>query len=419
MPGSNTQLKPPDFAGLWKESLGELQSGERVIEGERWQVHELKWALFPTTAGTTTIGAASLTADVLVPSRRRSRFDDPFFGALFQDTEQKVFRTAPVTLEVQPLPETGRPADFSGLVGHFTLATQISSTALEVGESAILTITVAGEGNLRDVPAPPLAASPDFKSYEDQPEVKLNPTPEGVRGAKLFKKALVPLRAGALTLPPFTLSFFDPKKHAYVTVATEPIPLAVKPSSRPETAIPASGGEKQAVTLFGNDLLPLEREPSALRNERMTPRESLLWLSIALTPAAGFVGAWLWRRRRERIRLDSGYLRRSGAGKRAQARLKKLPQLGGAAFYEEASGLLRDFAGDRGNFDGRALTALDAGRRLEPRGASPTTCEALKGFLQECDAGIYGGHALNAAEKQNLLSRLAALLQRLGEETRR
>ena len=75
-----------------------------------------------------------------------------------------------------PLPQEGRPADFGGLVGDFTLAATVEPLELKAGESATLTATVRGRGNAKRIPELKIPSLDGVKIYADQPVQKTRTT---------------------------------------------------------------------------------------------------------------------------------------------------------------------------------------------------------------------------------------------------
>src|SRR5690606_34729625 len=79
--------------------------------------------------------------------RPRSLFDD-FFGDSFfgskRGYEHLAIPSNPLSLEVLPLPEQGRPAEFTGLIGEFRFEAQAAPTEVSVGDPITLTIRVSG-----------------------------------------------------------------------------------------------------------------------------------------------------------------------------------------------------------------------------------------------------------------------------------
>ena len=111
-----------------------------------------KMALFPTSVGAKTIDPMSIEAQVRV-RRTRDPFEDFFRGGgLFGTTVPTLIASNPVTVEVLPLPETGRPPDFSGFVGNVDVTARLDKTTAEVNEVLTFTLRVEGDGNIRTLP---------------------------------------------------------------------------------------------------------------------------------------------------------------------------------------------------------------------------------------------------------------------------
>lgn len=402
VPIRGTELKPPDFSDFRKEPLGDARHSQKVINGQTWEVNEVQWALFPLKSGKVEVGPANLVAGLVMPSQRDPFFDnDPFFSGVFQQAQRKQFSTEPMTIDVRPLPEQGKPTDFSGLVGTPRLSAQISARDVEVGDSLTLTLTVQGSGAIRDLPAPVLEGGSDFKIYDDQPNFKASTGKEGLEGTKVFKKAIVPLKAGEITLQPFRVSYFDPKTGQYQAVSTDPISLHIRPSSHPEanTLAVSKGPETQ-----GNNPLPRITPPT------LTPKARNLLIGAALAVLLMTVTVWLWKRHRDRIRSNPNLLRRKKAVSSALSAIRRLDQANDRDFPEKAASLLRNFLGDRTGIDGGSLTPADIHPRLEPLGASWETRETIRKFLNDCDAALYGGQTVTAEMRKQLTETLKTLI---------
>ena len=101
----------PGFTGTWAEQLfdaRELNWRDATRNGQRYSAATLKQvALFPTQSGQVKIDKMTVTGQVVI--------DDGWFGsaAPFEASSD------PITINVKPLPEAGRPPDFSGGVGDF------------------------------------------------------------------------------------------------------------------------------------------------------------------------------------------------------------------------------------------------------------------------------------------------------------
>lgn len=110
----------------------------------------------------------------------------------------------PLEFRVQPLPEQGRPADFNGAVGRYSISVQASPVQVAVGDLVSLRYTVGGEGALTYLTCPTLASNAEFKVY---PPRDVAGSPPGVRE---FEQIVIPLSTNAVLTPAATLSYFDP-----------------------------------------------------------------------------------------------------------------------------------------------------------------------------------------------------------------
>ena len=145
---NNTKL--PEFTGFLKQDLeqGEIQTELEHYNGRNYQTAVLyRTILYPQHSGDIKIDPANFEAvlRVQVQQRPRSIFDD-FFGSYTNVTKML---TAPgVTIHVSPLP-AGKPAGFSGGVGHFTLTPSISQTEIQANEAVTIRLDISGSGNMK------------------------------------------------------------------------------------------------------------------------------------------------------------------------------------------------------------------------------------------------------------------------------
>jgi hypothetical protein len=227
---ADARLDPFEFNGFLVEDLGEVREFETRVNGRTFMVSEIRKALFPQEEGELLIPATRLTCQVATRSRRSSNLFDDVFGRI--PTESKVLRSDPLQVRVRPLPDA--PPGFSGLVGSFDLAAEVSQREMQVGESVTLTLEVSGSGNVQMIPEPALPELAAVKVYDDKPGSSIQRKPSGLSGSRTFRKALVPQTAGTLTLPPVRLVYFDPSADGYRTAATAEIPMQVLPAEGEE-----------------------------------------------------------------------------------------------------------------------------------------------------------------------------------------
>ncbi len=300
---SGASFDPPTFDGLMARELTQWKKYTQNIEGRSFMVNEIKYLVQGETIGAFDIAPAVFVArqPVAGSRKRRDPFDSFFNESLFNTTPTKPVRVVSnqVSLNVTPLPEYRGDAPFSGLVGVFTIGTSLDKPRIKTGESATLTITIQGQGNIMDAGVPVLDLPPgQFKVYADTPVEKIQATEEGVAGKKIFRQALVPSVPGDVTIPALTLTYFDVTARAYKRISTDPIRLQVIPgepavladsgsgtSSSPDTAA-VSGPKKEEVVMRNRDILDIRESISGISPDNQL---SLPWfLILVFVPGLGF-----------------------------------------------------------------------------------------------------------------------------------
>jgi hypothetical protein len=126
---------------------------EEVVDGKPFIVFTWHTALVAVKPGTLSLTMDTpLTVRVTTPGRPGggffggSGFEDLFNDAAFQNffgtsTQRDVtVSSAPETFTVLPLPDEGRPADFSGAVGKFAISADLSQDKAGEGDPVTLRI---------------------------------------------------------------------------------------------------------------------------------------------------------------------------------------------------------------------------------------------------------------------------------------
>ena len=282
-------------------------------------VIEFTTSLTPLKEGTLTIGPVTAALSVAVPSARRR---SPFGGIFGEEMRPTQVASDPVTLTVLPLPEQGRPPDFSGAVGEFTLDVTVSPREVSVGDPITVKSVLRGSGNLDGVTAPSIAATDALRVYPVQT------SREDESGARTFEQAVVPLRDGPLLLDGPAFSYFDPRAHAYRRLFPEPVNVNVRASAsagaQPQIigAAPRAAEPMRSETL-GRDLVFIKDAPGTLRplGARLYHRGSF-WLA-QLVPLLAWIAVGSYDRRRRRLAGDTRYARFTRAGRSARSEIAK------------------------------------------------------------------------------------------------
>jgi hypothetical protein len=389
-----------------------------TVDGRETQVLDLRIVLFPLLAGPTVLEGMPVEYRQVRRAPRSSPADmfEEFFGGGGRVITQTL-QSPSLRLEALPLPGKA-PEDFSGAVGKYTLSAKLDRGEAATGDAVSLTVVIRGNGQPKSVLQPTL---PDLSRFEvyDPEKTSASTVENGVLWTThTFKYALIPNREGDYDFRGISFAYFDPARAAYARAEAPALKLRVVPGKG------GSGGGSYAsqreITELGTDIRFLKTQGPALRDDSDLPyRHAGFALLLALPPLA-FAGAFLARRRRERLRADSALMRRSQAGKKLRARLKEARAALDAGnlreFYRALSEAMAAFASDRLNREFRGLTQAEARAALAERGASPATVEAWDALLQRCDFMLFAGAGASPEETRRDLEAGEKLLAALDKE---
>lgn len=259
VPGKTLQEKP-NFSGdgFTVSNIGEPGRREQEINGRLYQVLVYQTAITPVKAGPLEIPPAVLPARLQVATSRRA--DDIFsglFGSMgdFQDVPVK---TEPATLEVKALPKEGRPPEFAGAIGQFSIEGSADPKKAAAGDTISLNVKVAGRGNFDAMGAPVLIESEGWRTYP--PGEKFTPSPSdpiGFNGSKAYEYMIL-AREDRTATPVAEFSYFDPSIEKYVTLKTSPIAVDARGG-----AAPAATPSAVAAVPTATPAVPVAPEPAA------------------------------------------------------------------------------------------------------------------------------------------------------------
>jgi len=417
---NNPQVGFPDWGGLLKEAAvePELTDTYEVIGGRTFHVVEWKIPLFSLRPGEYEIGPAELTFDQVVGVSRRTRplFNDPLFDQLFSSAQLRPVHLATEALEVEvmPLPEAGKPEDFSGLVGTARLQGNLSKTRCAVGESATLSLLLQGTGNLRDVELA-IDAPEGLKVYPEDPMFDLEWDNDGPRGRIAQRFDLVPLQQGEAIIPEITVHYFDPDRRRYRTTEAGPFRLSI------DAGVDESHGAHSADLLIDEhaiEMLNREPYPAALTGgaRRLgTPLQFAL-IAVAMVAPVGAFGAGVLLRRRRRRLADPEQQQRRKALKRALQRLEEAEVRSGdrVAAVAAAEDALRTFLTERVGVPTGALSPEELEHAARDAGLDDASAEAVGLWMKDAASVRYAGRTEPPVEA--LVERARQLVLQLQQE---
>lgn len=397
----NPEFLPPELRGLLAYELG---TPTRVPSrsyggGSAYEAHVFQRALFGVTAGTLRVPAPQLTYSL------------PQSSSYFSREERYVVRAESALMVVKPLPEEGRPADFTGAVGVLRASARFdrrgnsgngeSGEVARVGDPLVLTVRIEGTGNVKLLPRPAVELS-WATVVAGSERVQVDTSGSLVRGAKEFDFILTPSQPGAVTLPVLRYAYFDPYKAIYDYAQTAPADVRVADGDRVTGGGLADDGEALPLRAWRrNDAWSIEALPNGV------VVAVLLLLALAPAPA---VATLLTRRRARRgsggSRTDVPTIREdvvddtSDAGRARRTRRT----------------LLAHIASRLQVVPTELVTPADMERVLRRRGVTRATTTQVLRVLDELASLGFGGDNVAPQVADRLNTEAAALLDRVKTE---
>ncbi len=322
---NNTKL--PEFTGFLKQDLeqGEIQTELEHYNGRNYQTAVLyRTILYPQHSGDIKIDPANFEAvlRVQVQQRARSIFDD-FFGSYTNVTKML---TAPgVTIHVAPLP-AGKPAGFSGGVGHFTLTPSISQTEVQANEAVTIKLDISGSGNMKLLKTPAIDWPEGFEPYDPKVTNNFKTTTSGVSGTKSIEYLAIPRSAGEYTIPAVNFSYFDIDSKAYKTLSTPEYTIRVKrgagaANDKGEEAVVVNYTQKEDIKQLGSDIRYIDTKAPKANYQLSTVNYQLIWLWYVIPLIIAIVLLIVLRKQIQEA-SDLTRMKYKRANKVAQKRLK-------------------------------------------------------------------------------------------------
>lgn len=393
---NNTRL--PEFKGFLKQELemSEIQTELEHYNGRNYQTATLyRTLLFPQRSGDIVIDPAQFEALLRVQNRAqvRSIFDD-FFNSY--TTVTKALHSPGVTINVSALP-AGKPAGFSGGVGHFNISSSISSTELQANEAVTLTVTIQGAGNMKLLKTPAVDWPEGFEVYDPKVTNNFNVTTSGVSGTKTIEYLAIPRAGGVYTIPAIQFAYYDTQADTYRSLATPEYTLNIARSANEEAsaAVVNTYVQKENIQQLGSDIRYIytgELKASSSNRTGISFGTLIFWLSYAI-PLSLAALMFIIFRKRIKENADVTRMRYKKANKVAKRRLKVaeklLQQNQKEAFFEEIERAAWTYLSDRLSIPTAHLNKENIAQILANKAVPNTTIQQVLHVLSTAEFARY------------------------------
>ncbi len=300
--------------------------------------------------------------------------------------ENVTLDTKPLTITVKPLPESGRPANFNGAVGDFSIEASLTNPRVAVQDEATLHVVVKGKGNLPIITAPAVDWPRGIDAYDPRAKEDIDKTVVPMSGSKSFDYIFTARDSGHYTIPAINFSYFDPASQTYKSANSGPLELQVTPTAK--------------------------RPPGYMDSPAAAPAG---WMEGFFTNVVEMVAAILfclalwfgWRRMKrkdakavERKAPDPTTRHAAAASPPAYLPLEPAPDLlfearqyfnngDYPAFYREVNRAIWKAVGKKLDLPSSELNKHNVAAQLELRGWDASSILSLENMLNECELNLY------------------------------
>jgi hypothetical protein len=216
--------KNPSFNGFsvvdMLQQIDQNPNYHETLNGREYNTYVIRKAqLYPLQAGAIELEPATLDNKITFIKNENG------LNSMFE--ENVSLTSKPLTIQVKPLPEAGKPENFKDAVGNFNIEAAVEKNRFSTDETGKLLITISGKGNMQLLTIPEIDWPSGFEVYETKITDNINNATIPISGSKTFEIPFTVADTGSHNIPAIKLSFFDPAAGTYKMVFTKSILLNI------------------------------------------------------------------------------------------------------------------------------------------------------------------------------------------------
>ena len=347
--------------------------------------------LFPQQTGKIEIPSVTFGGTVSQMVASADPFDAFFNGGNYVNITKNLV-TPKLTINVKELP-AGKPANFSGGVGEFTLSSSISTQELKTNDAVTIKLVISGTGNMKLINTPEVGFPQDFEIYDPKVDNKFNLTRNGLAGNKVIEYLAIPRHAGTYTIPPIEFSYFDLKSQSYKTLKTDAYTLNVAKGEGNADQVVANFTSKEDLKVLGQDIRYIKTGET-----RLTQKDDYLFGSMSywlwyIVPLALFIAFMVVYRKQAMENANVAKVRTKKANKVATKRMKNagklLAEKKSEAFYDEVLKALWGYISDKLSMPVSQLSKDNIEEELQKHQVGDELIKAFIDTLNDCEFARY------------------------------
>lgn len=385
-------VKLPDFKGFHSQEV-------ELPNNQKWSLEHYKgrnyhttvyrqFVLFPQQAGKLIIEPARFDASIAKVVQSADPFDAFFNGGSNYVEIKKSLSTPKITINVNPLP-AGKPADFSGGVGEFSISSSINANELKTNDAVTIKLIISGTGNLKLLSTPEIKFPEDLEVFDPKVDNKVRLTQEGLSGSKVIEYLAIPRHAGTYKIPGVSFSYFDIKLKSYKTLKTEDYEIKVEKGAGNADQVIANFTNKQDLKVLGEDIRYIKLNDVQLQRKGDILYGSWVYWLWYIIPAIAFIIFFIVYRKQAMENANVAKMRTKKANKVATKRMKLAGKLLAEnkkeAFYDEVLKALWGYISDKLNIPVSRLSKDNVEEKLRNHGVSEDLIKGFLDALNECE----------------------------------
>lgn len=386
------EIDTPKYADFWSQNIdsrGNYKIYEGKYKGEDYRYVILRTTvLYPQKTGKLNIEPLTLDVPIDVKSNRRDLFGRPLMTRV-----NKTISAGNRTIDVKPLPQQGRPDDFTGAVGSFDFDLFSNRATLDANESLELSVRVSGNGNLKLFDLPGVKLPSALEVYEPTREDNIRTQRDGMSGAMIEKYTVVPQYKGIYPVRPITFSYFDLETESYKTLSSEEIIITVEngPLTENSSENSTAGTSKQTVELRQDQFKYIKLDSNLEAIDATSFFKSKLYWILLIAPLL-IIPLFILIVNRRRLRaadVAGNRIRRANALARKYLKGAK-QQLGNkAGFYESLERALHNYLKAKLSIETSEMSKPRIAALLNEREVSQEVTNDFVKLLQSCEYARY------------------------------
>jgi hypothetical protein len=394
------ELDKPKYNDFWSQNIDikQLVAEEGKYKGEKYRFVTLrKTVLYPQKSGKLVIEPLSLDVDVQLPSNRRN-----IFGQVLLVEDHKRVSAGAKTISVKALPESGKPADFSGAVGRFTFKVTPSKTNLKSGESLDLDVSVSGTGNLKLFTLPKPIVPTALEMYDPVHNEQVSTPLSGMTGKISDKYAIIPQYKGKYPIKPMVFTYFDLSSRSYKTITSPEIMVNVlEGPNAADNAVAATPGDTKKAILSSAQFkfIKLKTELTSMKHKDFYG--STLFYILSVLPFLCIPVIVLFKKKKDAIDGDVAGNKIKLSNKLAKKYLSEAQKEIGnkEPFYIALEKAMHNFLKAKINIETSEMSKEKISEILLERKANPDAITSFINLTENCEFARYAPSSSTAIQQ--------------------